>query len=87
MKYIYIIIAITLLYFVGNDIYKQNTKQQEEEKVPVLPAIRPVKSLKEFMMIHCSKRRRNQFVQESMNLLPALKKLNTWIHKCFSMFT
>ena len=26
MKYIYIIIVIALLYFVGNDIYKQNTK-------------------------------------------------------------
>ena len=26
MKYIYIIVAIALLYFVGNDIYKQNTK-------------------------------------------------------------
>ena len=26
MKYIYIIFAIAILYFVGNDIYKQNTK-------------------------------------------------------------
>ena len=26
MKYIYAIVAIALLYFVGNDIYKQNTK-------------------------------------------------------------
>jgi len=26
MKYIYTILAIALLYFVGNDIYKQNTK-------------------------------------------------------------
>jgi len=26
MKYIYIILAIILIYFVGNDIYKQNTK-------------------------------------------------------------
>ena len=26
MKYIYIILAIALIYFVGNDIYKQNTK-------------------------------------------------------------
>jgi len=26
MKYIYIIISIALIYFVGNDIYKQNTK-------------------------------------------------------------
>ena len=26
MKYIYIILAIVILYFVGNDIYKQNTK-------------------------------------------------------------
>ena len=26
MKYIYIILAIVLIYFVGNDIYKQNTK-------------------------------------------------------------
>jgi hypothetical protein len=26
MKYIYAIVAIALIYFVGNDIYKQNTK-------------------------------------------------------------
>ena len=26
MKYIYTLLAIALLYFVGNDIYKQNTK-------------------------------------------------------------
>jgi len=32
MKYIYTILAIVLLYFVGNDIYKQNTKKSSGAK-------------------------------------------------------
>lgn len=86
MKYIYTILAIAILYFVGNDIYKQNTKKQEEEIALVLPAIKNVKCLKEHMMLNYLRKHRKQFAQESTNSLPVLKKLSSWKQKCFSMF-